>query len=46
VIREGTMRLLDLQDPNFGKPTTNSFYEVVTNEALLNQVDESVKTTQ
>lgn len=44
VIREGTMRLLDLQDPNFGKPTTNSFYEVVTNEVLLNQVDEAVKT--
>lgn len=46
VIREGTMRLLDLQEPNFGKPTTNSFYEVVTDEVLLNQVDESVKTTQ
>ena len=46
VIREGSMRLLDLQEPNFGKPTTNSFYEVVTDEVLLNQVDESVKTAQ
>ncbi len=44
VIREETMRLLDLQDPNFGKPTTNSFYEVVTDEDLLNQVDETLKT--
>ncbi|MGH7167542.1 MAG: hypothetical protein ACREII_03325, partial [Nitrospiraceae bacterium] len=46
VIREGTMRLLDLQDPHFGKPTTTSFYEVVTDEVLLNRVDESIKTAQ
>src|SRR5439155_24832100 len=46
VIREGSMRLLDLQEPHLGKPTTNSFYEVVTDEVLLNQVDESVKTAQ
>ena len=46
VIREGTMRLLDLQDPNLGKPSTNCFYEVVTNEAMLNQVEEAIKTAR
>lgn len=46
VIRQGTMRALDLQDPNLGKPTANCYYEVVTSEVLLSQVDEAVKTTQ
>jgi len=44
VIREGRIRLLNMQDPDFGKPTTNTFYEVVTNEALLNKVEEAIKT--
>ncbi|TAJ23658.1 MAG: hypothetical protein EPO64_10830 [Nitrospirae bacterium] len=44
VVREGTMRLLDKQHPRLGQPTAGRFYEVVTNEFLLGQVEAVVKT--
>ncbi|MBI4400953.1 MAG: hypothetical protein HY581_04910 [Nitrospirae bacterium] len=43
VIREGRIRLYDVQAPHFGHLTSGPFYEVVTNQALLDQVNAAMK---
>jgi hypothetical protein len=43
VVREGKMRLFDKRHPKFGEPTQAVFYEVVTNQAVLDQVKGQVK---
>lgn len=46
VVRQGRMRLFDLKHPRFGVPTSDVFYEVVTNEEVLRLVAEALKTTE
>jgi hypothetical protein len=43
VVREGKIRLYDPDHPLFGEPTQNVFYEVVTNDTVLEKVDQAVK---
>ena len=43
VVRQGRMRLLNRQHPQFGIPTADVFYEVVVNDNLLAQVEEAAK---
>jgi hypothetical protein len=43
VIRQGRIRLLDRQHPQFGVPTDDAFYEVVVNDTVLAQVEKAVK---
>jgi hypothetical protein len=40
VVREGRIRLFDKAHPKFGEPTKQVFYEVVTNQAVLDRVKE------
>jgi len=41
VVRQGRMRLLDKTHPRFGAPTADVFYEVVTNEDVLQLVTQT-----
>lgn len=44
VVREGRMRLLDKKHPKLGEMTQSLFYEVVTNDVVLEKVTEALKT--
>lgn len=44
VVRQGQMRFLDRQHPKLGELSQNIFYEVVTNEFLLDKVTDAIKT--
>jgi hypothetical protein len=43
VVREGKMRLFNKSHPKFGEPTKAVFYEVVTNQTVLDRVKDLVK---
>ncbi|HEV8540638.1 MAG TPA: hypothetical protein VGQ60_05695 [Nitrospiraceae bacterium] len=43
VVREGRMRLFDKRHPKFGEPTQSVFYEVVTNQSILDRVKDQIK---
>lgn len=43
VVREGRMRLFDKHHPKFGEPTQSVFYEVVTNQSILDRVKGQIK---
>lgn len=45
VVREGKQRLFGGDHPNFGEQGPNSFYEVVTNKFILNEVNEAIRAT-
>ena len=43
VVREGMIRMFDRKNPSSGAKTTNSFFEVITDEPLLQKVNEALK---
>lgn len=43
VVREGMIRLFDRAHPSLGTKTANSYYEVVTDDSLLQKVGEALK---
>jgi hypothetical protein len=45
VVREGRMRLLDKKHPKLGELTQSLFYEVVTNDVVLEKVTEALKSS-